>query len=517
MNIRILIATILITIYIQPSIAQTKSYTTKKLTESPPDIDGNLDDNAWKSTDWEGGFIQHIPDNGEPPSQKTEFKILYDDDNIYVAIKSFDTEPNKIAKRLTRRDGFEGDLVGVMFDSYNDKMTSFYFIVNAAGVKSDAVQTNDNGDMTDDSWDPIWYTKTSYDKDGWNAEIKIPLSQLRFSKKDRQTWGLQIGRLVFRTNELSLWQHIAKDASGWTSHYGELNGLENLKPKKQIEIAPYLSGKLEKYEKEELNPYATGIDYSTNMGLDGKIGITNNLTLDFTINPDFGQVEADPSEVNLTAFESYFSEKRPFFIEGNNITDYQITPGGHPWASDNLFYSRRIGRAPHGEPNLENNEYAKTPENTKILGAFKLTGKTNDGWSVGLIENIANQEKAEINNNGQIKHEVVEPYTNYLIGRLQKDINKGNTIVGGMFTSTNRKLENTNLDYLIKDAYSAGLDFKQFFFSKKYFISTKFVTSKISGSEESILEQQHSPRRYYQRPDADYLSKTSKQRFQVFI
>ncbi len=505
MNIKLLALLIILFFQFQFISGQTRTYTTSKLTGTPPEIDGVLDDPAWQILEWEGDFIQHQPNNGEKASQKTAFKILYDHDYIYVAFKAYDTEKDKIAKRMTRRDGFDGDLVGIMFDSYYDKRTSFFFVVNAAGVKSDAIQTDDNGDMMDDSWDPIWFTKTSYDDEGWNAEMKIPISQLRFSKKDEQIWGLEVARLVFRENELSFWNHIPKDASGWTSLYGELKGLNSLKPKKQIEIAPYLVGKLDKYEKDDKNPYATGTDYSYNIGLDGKIGITNNMILDFTINPDFGQVEADPSEVNLSAFESYFSEKRPFFIEGKNITDYQITPGGHPWASDNLFYSRRVGRAPQGEPSLTDSEYLKMPDNTKILGAFKLTGKTKDGWSVGIIENIANQEKAEINNQGQTRKEIVEPYTNYLIGRVQKDINKGNTIIGAMYTTTNRKLEVTNMDYLNKNAITGGLDFQQFFLSKKYFVSAKFIASKISGSQEAILEQQMSPRRYYQRPDANYL------------
>ncbi len=506
MNLKILYLFIILFFPLFLIKGQIRTYTTSKLSGISPEIDGVLDDQIWQTIEWEGDFTQHEPNNGEKPKQKTVFKILYDSDNIYIALKAYDTEKDKIAKRMTRRDGWDGDLVGIMFDSYYDKRTSFFFTVNAAGVKSDAIQTDDNGDMMDDSWDPIWFTKTSYDEDGWNAEMKIPISQLRFSKKDEQIWGLQVARLLFRENEFSLWNHIPKDASGWTSLYGELKGLNTLKPKRQIEIAPYIVGKLDTYEKDDMDPYSTGKDYSYNLGLDGKIGITNNMILDFTINPDFGQVEADPSEVNLTAFESYFNEKRPFFIEGKNITDYQITPGGHPWASDNLFYSRRVGRSPHGEPDLTDNEYSDIPENTKILGAFKLTGKTKDGWSVGIIENIANQEKAEINNQGQTRQEIVEPYTNYLIGRVQKDINKGNTIIGGMYTSTYRKLEETNLDYLTKNAITGGLDFQQFFFSKKYFVSTKFIGSKVSGSKEAILEQQLAPQRYYQRPNANYLN-----------
>jgi hypothetical protein len=484
-------------------IGQTKVYQTSRLTGTAPVIDGIIDEVSWDNVEWNDNFTQFEPNNGERPNQTTTFKILFDENNLYIAIKAYDTQTDKIEKRMTRRDGWEGDRVGIQLDSYFDKRTAFLFFVNVAGVKSDGIMTDD-GDNLDDSWDPIWYTKTSVDKDGWNAEMKIPLSQLRFSAKNEQVWGLQVVRYLFRDSEKSLWQHIPSDASGWTSNYGELHGLNGLKPKRQIEIAPFLLAKYDSYEKEEGNPYATGSDFGYNFGLDGKIGLTNNLILDFTINPDFGQVEADPSELNLTAFESYFSEKRPFFIEGNNITNYQITPGGHPWASDNLFYSRRIGRSPHGEPELSDNEYAKLPERTNILGAFKLTGKSNDGWSVGIIESIGNQEKAKINLDGVVREEIVEPYTNYLLGRVQKDINQGNTIIGTMFTSTDRKLDGTGLDYLTKNAITGGFDFKQFFLNKKYFISANFIASKINGSQEAMLEQQLSPRRYYQRPDKNY-------------
>jgi hypothetical protein len=496
---------VLLCLFTFSTIAQNKTYKTNKISGPAPEIDGIIDDQIWENFDWEGDFTQFQPQNGKKPSQQTAFKIIYDNDNIYVAIKAYDSETDKIEQRMTRRDGWEGDRVGVHIDSYNDKRTAFVFFVNASGVKNDGIMTNDGGDF-DDSWDPIWQTKTSIDKDGWNAEMKIPLSQLRFSQKEEQHWGLQVVRDIFRESEKSLWQHIPSGIPGWTSHYGEIEGIKSIKPKRQVEIAPFVVGKFDKYEKEEGNPYSTGKDLTYNIGLDGKIGITNNMILDFTINPDFGQVEADPSEVNLSAFESFFSEKRPFFIEGKNITDYQITPGGSPWSSDNLFYSRRIGRRPHGEPDLGDNEYADIPDNTRIIGAFKLTGKTKNGWSVGIIENIANEEIAEIDTEGERHEEVVEPYTNYLLGRIQKDINKGNTIIGGMFTTTHRRLKDTGLDNLNSNALTGGVDFRQYFLNKKYYLSAMLVTSKINGSTEAMLEQQTSSRRYYQRPDANYLS-----------
>jgi len=430
--------------------SQNKSYTTQKIKEHQIKIDGSLNETEWKNAEEGKDFIQFEPIEKAKPNQKTKFKILYDENNIYVALMAYDTEPTKIESRMSRRDSWEGDLAVVQFDSYYDKKTAFVFAVNAAGVRSDAITSNDNLDNDDPTWDPIWTAKTSKTEYGWCAEMKIPLSQLRFSKKDHQIWGLQVGRFLFRNNEWDIWQFVSKEKSGWVSRFGTLKGLTNLKPKRQIEIAPFASVKFEKYEKEEGNPFADGLDWSYNGGVDGKIGITNDLTLNFAVNPDFGQVEADPSEVNLTAFESFFSEKRPFFVEGSNITDYQLTPGGSPWSQDNLFYSRRIGRRPqyYIYDDLSENEYAKVPENTSILGALKLTGKTKNGLSVGIAESFTKSEFAEIDSLGNRRKELVEPYTNYFSGRLQKDLNEGNTVIGGMVTSVNRFNDAEHLDFL---------------------------------------------------------------------
>ncbi|HRW63867.1 MAG TPA: DUF5916 domain-containing protein, partial [Bacteroidales bacterium] len=230
------------------------------------------------------------------------------------------------------------------------------------------------------------------------------------------------------------------------------------------------------------------------------------FTLDFTINPDFGQVEADPSEVNLTAFESYFEEKRPFFIEGRNITNFQISGGGNSFALDNLFYSRRIGRSPQYYPDVDSdlNEYADVPENTTILGALKLTGKTKDGLSIGIIESLTAEEKADVSRNGVKSKEVVEPMTNYFVARVQKDLNENNTIIGGMFTSANRIINDDHLKYLNKDAYTGGIDLTQYWKEKKYYLNVNYAMSHIRGDSTAMITQQESSRRYFQRPDNDY-------------
>jgi len=500
-------ATVIILLFSIKSTAQIKSYTSERISNSEIKVDGKFNESAWDLVNWAGEFSQYEPNEGDDPSQNTEFKIVYDENNLYIAIKAFDSEPDKIEKRLSRRDSWDGDLVVVQIDSYFDKKTAFLFSVNAAGVRNDGVVSNDNMHDEDDTWDPIWLAKTELTDFGWAAEIKIPLSQLRFGKKENQVWGLEVGRYIFRNSEWSVWQPIPKENSGWVSRFGELNGLKDLTPKRQFEIAPYVSTKLNLYEADEENPYADGKDVFFNAGVDGKIGLTNDLTLDFAVNPDFGQVEADPSEVNLSAFESFFAEKRPFFVEGSNITDYQITPGGSPWSSDNLFYSRRIGRSPqyYIEDDLADDEYADIPGNSGILGAVKLTGKTKKGFSIGIIESLVNNEYAKISLNGEERKEIVEPLTNYFAGRLQKDLNKGNTIIGGMITSTNRFINEESLNFLNDNAYTGGLDFRQYFKDKKYYISTSWIGSRIQGSTEAITSQQESSRRYFQRPDADYM------------
>ncbi len=466
-------------------------------------IDGEIDDNAWENVNWESDFIQFEPKEGDQPSEQTQFKLIYDNDNIYIAIKAMEKDPALIDKRLSRRDEWQGDMIGVHFDSYNDKRTGFVFVVSAAGVKNDGIMNDDN-DVFDDSYDPIWYVKTKVKHDGWTAEFKIPFSQLRFNKNSEQVWGFEVIRSIFRKEEFSMWSPASKKNKGFVNQYGTLKGIKDIKPKKQIEIAPFAVTKLEKYEKETGNPFADGSDSSIDGGVDGKIGVTNDLILDFTVNPDFGQVEADPSEVNLSEFETYFAEKRPFFVEGKSITNFQLTMGDSPWSFDNLFYSRRIGRAPQLSPDLNDNEYAKIPNHTRILGAFKLSGKTQKGLSIGVIENITNPTYAIIDQNSVRRKEIVEPLTNYFISRVEKDFKQGNTKIGGIVTSTFRKLNDNSKEILPQHALTGGLDFTQYFDNKKYFVNLIFAASQIHGSENAIASLQTSSRRYFQRPDDDY-------------
>ena len=477
-----------------------RQYTAGRISGTSLTIDGRLEEETWHSAHWAGDFIQHEPYNGAPATQKTEFAVLFDDNNVYVGIKAFDTHPDSIDRRLTRKDQEEGDMVMVAFDSYHDRLTAFFFGVNAGGVKTDYV-ISENGENKDRTWDPIWYVKTRITAEGWQAEMRIPLTQLRFEKKSDGVWGLEVIRVLFRRQEVSLWQHVPKESSGFVHLFGELQGLDAIKPHRQVEIAPYGVAQAERFEKEAGNPFMTGKSSALKGGIDGKIGLTNNLIMDFTVNPDFGQVEADPSQVNLTAYETYYREQRPFFVEGKNIYSFPLMIGDGDMSNDNLFYSRRIGRSPHYYPDLGDHEYFKTPTATRILGAAKITGKTRNGLSLGFLESVTAREQGEMDSEGVRRKIDVEPLTNYFVGRMQKDFDKGNTTFGAMVTSVNRDIRSPELTFLPSSAYTGGIDFARYWKNRNYYVAARAIFSNISGSREAITEVQQSPARYFQRPD----------------
>lgn len=482
---------------------QSRTYETKRINGEIPVIDGLLLEKFWSEANWDDNFIQSEPYDSAAPMFQTTFAILYDDDNLYVAIRSYDDDPSKIERRLSRRDDMDGDLVFFSVDSYYDKATAFEFGVNAAGTKVDMHVANDSDD--DVTWDPVWYVKTSVDSLGWVAEMRVPYTQIRFPDVPEHTWGIQVSRWNFRAGEFSMWNFISRASGVWVSGFGKMTGIRNIKPKKEVELMPYAMIKVDSYEKEEGNPYAPGLEFGWMAGLDGKIALTNDITLNLTVNPDFGQVEADPSEVNLTAFETFFEEKRPFFIEGSNIFDYPIGRGGGDMSRDNLFYSRRVGRYPHYTPSTADSQYVDMPEATRILGAMKLSGKTRKGWSIGVMESLTNAEKAKITREGDEEKITVEPMTNYINTRFQKDFNQGITSVGGIFTAVNRFINDSTLEFLPASAYTAGFDYLRYFRDRSMSLSFKEVISYVNGSEESITDLQSSPQHYYQRPDATHL------------
>jgi hypothetical protein len=477
----------------------SKRIYTTQLLKIAPIIDGDISDEGWNAVKWSSDFTEKTPDEGTPPTHQTKFKVMYDEKYLYIALRALDSNPELIQQRLSRRDGFAGDRINVVIDSYHDKRTAFVFTTTAAGVKGEEIATQ-NGGNWDASWNPIWYTNAKVDDKGWTAEMKIPFSQLRFGDDKEQIWGFNVNRTIFRLQERSLWQRIPNDQAGFISEAGELHGLINLKSQKQLEIQPFTVLQYDTYDPEINNPYRDGSDFKINGGLDAKIGITNDLTLDLTINPDFGQVEADPGAIALDGFQIFFEEQRPFFVENKNIFDYEFANG-----SDNLFYSRRIGRNPHRTANLADGEFADEPLNSAILGAAKFSGKTKEGWSIGVLESVTANEFSQIRQvDGETREEIVEPLTNYFVGRAQKDFNERNSFIGGIFTATNRNLDG-NFSELHKAAYTGGIDFQHNWKNREYYIEGNTILSHVKGSKEAISATQQDIARYFQRVDADHV------------
>ncbi len=475
-------------------------YTTKPLENGKQiEIDGDVSDEAWNIVEWTSDFVEKDPDEGTPPAYQTKFKITYDKKFLYIALRAYDAEPEKIESRLSRRDGFAGDRINVIIDSYHDKRTAFVFTTTAAGVKGEEFASQ-NGQNWDESWNPVWYTDAQIDEEGWTAEMKIPFTQIRFGKSKEQIWGLNVNRTIFRFQERSLWQRIPNDQAGFISEAGELHGLVDLNPKKQLEVQPYVTTQYNSYPAEQGNPFRDGSDFTTATGLDAKFGITNDLTLDLTVNPDFGQVEADPGAIALDGFQIFFREQRPFFVENSNIFDFQFANG-----SDNIFYSRRIGRNPHRRANLQEGEFARTPQNSTILAAAKFSGKTRKGLSIGVLESITANEFAEIRQvDGSSREQIVEPLTNFFVARLQQDFNERNSFIGGIFTATNRNL-NGDFKELHKAAYTGGIDFNHNWKNREYYIDGNVIMSHVLGSEEAIERTQRSITRLFGRPGASHV------------
>lgn len=485
------------TVYTQNSPKQPV-YTTTRLVTAKPVIDGKLDDECWKKGTWAGDFHQWIPKEGAKPTYPTELNIQYDDKNLYVAIRAHDGEPDKILKMAGVRDEFVGDMAGVNFDSYRDYRTGFEFTVTAWGQKVDLVLFNPaNWDF---NWNPVWKVKTGLEDSAWVAEYEIPLSQLRYSRKDEQVWGMHVWRWISRLQEESDWEIQSKTGPGMLYNYGELRGIKGLKKSRRLEISPYTLGDLKTMQKDPENPFTDkGKTWGGNAGLDAKIGISSNFTVDLTVNPDFGQVESDPSVMNLTAFETFYEEKRPFFLEGLTIFDYKFD-------NQSLFYSRRIGHAPSRPVSPNDNIFVNSPDKTSILSAIKLSGTTSNGFSVGLIQSVTANEFARLSDKDGNRSSVkVEPLTSYTIARLQKGYNAGNTVIGGMLTSTNRDIEDKNLETLCTNSYTGGLDLLTHWKDKEFYIDARLIGSFINGSKESVTALQESSARYYQRPGASYL------------
>lgn len=474
----------------------------------PITVDGMLEEKVWQEEGY-SDFTQSDPHDGESPTEKTTIWIAYDNEALYVAARLYDSEPSSIKSRLGRRDDFlDSDWFIFAVDPYYDRRSGYQFAVNPAGSIVDWTLYNDEWD--DSTWDGVWECKAYIDEEGWTVEIKIPYNQLRFAKKEEYVWGVNFRRIIQRKNEKLGFIWVPKEDSGYVSRFAKLVGIRDIRPGRHIEFLPYSVGQAQFSPSEEGNPFQTGKKYLGNAGFNLKVGLMSNLTLDATFNPDFGQVEVDPAVINLSAFETHYSEKRPFFIEGSNIFD-NFGEGGATsvvninWSSPSFFYSRRIGRAPQGD--VSRSGFVNCPDRSTILGAFKLTGKMGQGWNIGFINALTAREYAEIDFRGERFREEVEPLSYYGVLRTLKEFKEGKQGIGFLGTSVIRDLDNGDLEaHLNRNAFSLAIDGWTFLDSdKKWVITGWFGGTRVEGSPETILRLQRSSIHYFQRPDATHV------------
>src|SRR6059058_1218851 len=443
--------------------------------KTPVVIDGRDDDEVWRVAPAITQFREFQPKEDGDPRFATEAKVAYDDRYLYVFIRAFDPHPDSILKLLARRDVRAAtDQLKIMVDSYHDRRSGFEFAVNPAGVKRDYAMYNDN--QEDDAWDAVWDVGTQVDSLGWTAEFRIPLSQLRYVPRATNTFGFAVWRDIQRYSERVSWPVYRGSQAGIASQLGELTGLDGLPSPRLPEIAPYVVTKNVSVPAGS----AFGRSQKLTAGADVKYGITSNLTLDATVNPDFGQVEADPAVLNLTVFETFFQERRPFFVQGAGIFRFDVNCNQVNCNNEGLFYSRRVGRAPqllglYGD--------AGSATATTIYGAAKLTGRLPGGQTLGVLDAVTERAASPLG-------ETMEPTTNYAVVRTQQDFRNGESGVGMMFTAVNRNLDQWSQDVLRRGDYVGALDFRHRFLQGHYQVSGSLDLSRVAGTEQAIARTQ---------------------------
>lgn len=469
-------------------------------------IDGYLEEQVWHTPSITQ-FFQKEPEQGKPCSEKTELWIGYDDEALYVAACLHDSKPDSIFAHITRRDDDdETDVFGVAFDTYHDHRTGFFFAVTAAGTQIDGTLYND--DWNDESWDAVWESACKRQPDGWTVEFRIPFSQVRFEEQSNYVFGVNAFREIARKKEEAYLVYTPRNESRFVSRFPHLIGIENIRPPSRFEVVPYIYGKADYRRYTPNNPFHDGSKYISDAGVDAKVGLGTNLTLQATINPDFGQVELDPAVVNLSDVETYYREKRPFFTEGMNIFSFGY--GGvnsywnFNWQQPTVFYTRRIGRAP--QRSMPDYDFCDVPPGTKILGAAKITGKVFDGWNVGVIEALTKREYGSFIYNGNRWTQEVEPQALYSIGRVQRDFNDGKQGIGTIVTAAHRFFKDDALRNEVNaSSYLVGFDGWTAFDNEKEYMAGGWVAfSQINGSRERILSVQENAAHYFQRPDRSY-------------
>ena len=481
--------------------------TAHRISGAAPVIDGRLDDNAWKSAEVVTKFVQEQPSAGAAATQRTTASILYDDAAIYVAMRMYDTHPDSIRAPLSRRDDTHAptEWAAVAFDSNHDRRTAYMFLATPRGVQADKLIYEDARD--DENWDAVWDVSTRIDAEGWTAEFRIPLSQLRYSIKQNGeaiVWGVEFSRELSRRSETSHWSPIVPGTGRFVSQFGTLAGLKALAVSRRVEVMPYTLGRVTREPGESANPFYSSNNGAAAVGADLKVGLTSSLTLTATINPDFGQVEADPSVVNLGSFETFYPEKRPFFTEGAEIFRFHLSPEA------DAFYSRRVGRPPQRFVNAPNRGYVDAPETSRILGAAKISGKTASGWSVGLMHAVTGGASARVADSlAAITTQPIEPTTHYSAARLVHDFRAGKSGVGAVFTSTFRQIDDPRLDFLKTRAMSTGVNGWHRFANDQWEARVLTLATFLGGSRQSIALTQRNSTHRFQRPDGNLVYDTT--------
>jgi hypothetical protein len=479
------------------------------------DVDAVLDEPIWAQATWISDFVQREPIEGARPTVRTEVAFAYDETNLYVAGRMYDPQPERIRANLARRDdNGESERLKISIDSYRNRQTYYTFSITAAGGRVDYFGSDDQDFNRDHSYDPIWVADARITEDGWIAEAAIPFSQIRFNQAGDLAFGVNVNRYRPGDFEDLFWVAVPKDETGWASWFGDLEGLQGVETRRPIELVPYATSNLAVTSDELLDPddpFSEDADLTGRVGADLKMGIGSGLTLDATINPDFGQVEADPAEVNLSAFPTFFREQRPFFVENAELL-----------AANELFFSRRIGESPHGSAG---GTYADIPDATTILGAAKLTGRTGGGLSVGALGAVTAEETAtffdeETDSFGETR---VEPATGWLVLRGLQEFGTTNNTVGLAFTGVRRDLSDSDplSSRLNQEAYAGGADLTLQFDGGLTALEAIVQGSHISGTPEAIGRVQRFSSHFFQRPDAGHVefdpTRTSLNGYRAFV
>src|SRR5215217_2441718 len=387
------------------------------------EVDGQLNEPAWAQAEPASGFIQTDPIEGEPATENTEVRVLIGTDALYIGARLYDRGPGRVKAVLARRDDdVESDEFDVYLDTFHDHLSGVRFRITPGGAILDGILgSSAQGSDEDLSWDPVWESGTQMDSLGWTAELRIPLSQLRYNSTADGIWGIQLYRKILRKGEEDWFSFVPKSEFSGVSRYAHLVGLEKLQPQRRLEMAPYVLARAAYAPAVAGDPFRSGHDYNGSAGLDLKYGLTSDLTLSGTVNPDFGQVEVDPAVVNLSAFETFYPEKRPFFVEGADVFRFGGIRANNSFNFPEFFFSRRIGREPQRNLGGAGFDYLDSPTETSIRAATKLSGRTRNGWSLGIIDAVTAKEQARFLDGGGLEQQTpVEPLTNYFVARVRK-------------------------------------------------------------------------------------------------